>query len=176
VVAAERRRLRALICAQDGATVTDVRDVADITHDQHHDSARTRLLNYDLLARLLIDCLTTLEELRFCLLEALLDCCDGVPRENVLIDQVLVQIVTQEFGTCCTPVPIINAEERAFGPGFVDTSVRFYDVKDYACSVFVVIPNEALVCICCIATHNSIPFIATLSRVMIGYDDSETRL
>ncbi len=54
-------------------------------------------------------------------------------------------LVPEEVGTAISAVAVVDPEEGAFGPEFVQfLGVRFYHVQDYGQTVLVVVPDQAL--------------------------------
>lgn len=74
------------------------------------------------------------------------------------------------------PMAIIDPKERALRPFFMRSMLRFSDIQDYRNSIFIVIPDEALVSIRGISPHNSIPFHGAFCGFVVGDDDSSAGL
>jgi hypothetical protein len=68
--------------------------------------------------------------------------------ETVLLDDELVQVVSEKVGTATAPVAVVDPEEGAFGPLLVLAGGWFQDVQDDRYSVLVVVPDYSLVGVC----------------------------
>ena len=66
-----------------------------------------------------------------------------------ILDDKLMEIVPQEVSTDSSSVPIIYSEERTLGPllAFEVLRFRFHDVQNDGNTIFVVISNNALICV-----------------------------
>ena len=83
----------------------------------------------------------------------------------------MVEVVTEEFGTGATSMSIVDTEEGACWPSLMLAVFWFDNVEDYGHSVFIIVPYEALVRICRIRSHNTVPLVAALGRLMIRNND-----
>ena len=67
-----------------------------------------------------------------------------------------MQIVSQEISAWVSTVAIKDTEESAFGPVFAFLRGWFHYVQNDGDSIFIVISNDSLVCVCSISRYNSI--------------------
>ncbi len=79
----------------------------------------------------------------------------------------LMQIISQEVSAGSSAMSVVYSEERALGPYLFGAMCWLHDIKNDRDSVFVIVPNDALVCICSISPDDSIPSYRALSRVVI---------
>ena len=89
--------------------------------------------------------------------------------EVLIPDYQLVQLVSKEVGTSSSSVAIVNGEERASRPLFDLLELRLDDVENDGHPVFIVVPDDSLVCVSGIATDNSVLLASELGRV-VGLD------
>ena len=87
----------------------------------------------------------------------------------------MVQVVSQELGTCTATMPIIDAKEGAGRPRFMLPVLGLDNVENDRNAILVVVSDEALVRIGRIGSDNAIPFIAALCRLMVRDDNSRAR-
>lgn len=78
--------------------------------------------------------------------------------EAWLSNDKLVKLITEEIGTARSSMAIIDSEEGALWPFLILRAIgRFHYVEDYGDPVFIVSPDNALMCI------HSIPSNAAMS-------------
>ena len=94
------------------------------------------------------------------LLEAILDRLYRLLGKELVLDDELVQIVTQEIGTNVAPMAVIDAEKGAFWPLGTAILLRFgfHDVEDDSDAVLVVVAHDALVRIGSVGGHDAVAF------------------
>jgi hypothetical protein len=68
----------------------------------------------------------------------------------------LVKVVTEEVGTRVTSMTVENAEEGTFWPVIAFLARRFHNVQNDGYSILIVVSDDALVCVCCIARDDAI--------------------
>ena len=167
VVAAQRSHLLAGVRGKDGPAVAYVRYVADLANNQYYDRARSRTFYHSHLTRCLVLGLAHLQKPTFSLLKALPNGLLWLPREIVLLDHVVMQIVSQKLGAGAAPVAVVDAEERACRPRLVLPVLRFDDVEDDGDAVLIVVTHEALVCVGCVCAHDAVALVAALGGLVV---------
>lgn len=76
----------------------------------------------------------------------------------------LVKLITEEICTSRSTMAIIDSEEGALWPLFILRAIgRLHYVEDYGYPVFIVSPNDALMCINSIASNAAMSTDGTLS-------------
>ena len=171
VIPTQRGHLLARVGGENSATVAHVGDVADLTDYQHDYGTRARSLNHCHLPSSLILGLAHFQKSGLGLGEAFLDCLFWLPGEALLLDHVVVQVVSEKFGTRTAAMAIVDAEERASRPSFVLPVLWLHDVEDDADAVLVVVADEALIRIGCVSTHYPVALIAAFSGLVVrDYD------
>jgi hypothetical protein len=78
-----------------------------------------------------------------------------------------MKIVSKEVCTSHATVPVVNPEETALRPTLTDPVRWFNYVQNYCHSIFVIIPNKALVGIGSVALDNAIIFERAPCRLEI---------
>ena len=141
MIAAQRGHLLPITRAKDCSAVSDVRCVADLTHDQDDDGAGARSLNHRQLAGCLILSLTHLEETRLCLGKSLVNGLFWLPREAFLFDDVVVQVISQVLGACATSMSIVDTEEGASRPRLVLSMLWLDYVENDGHSILVIVSD-----------------------------------
>ena len=75
-----------------------------------------------------------------------------------MLDDEVMKLVAKEFGTSMSSVAIIDAEEATLWPNLVLSVRRLGDVEDDGDSVFIIIPDQALISDGRVCSYNAIPF------------------
>ena len=97
--------------AKDSSTITNVCHMAELANDKNHNSARATAL-YDivdpinwikLLAKLKKSCLSSAETTPNSFL--------WLPRESILLDHEMMQVVSQKLSARCSPMTIVNSKK-----------------------------------------------------------------
>lgn len=116
------------------------------------------------------------KEFLFSFVETVYDGLFRIFREAGFLDNVVVEMVSQELSARGTTMAIVNAEKGAFGPFFVFPVVRLDDVEDDTHSVFVVVPDQTLVSIGCVTSHHSVPLVGASGLLVVRDLDPRARL
>ena len=90
--------------------------------------------------------------------------------ELIVLDDKVVQVVSQVVGAVAASVAIEHPEEadlRPLHPGGQLFVARLQNVQNYAYSVFVVVADDALVRICCIRLYVAAFLLAGLRWLMV---------
>lgn len=152
VVSGQNSNLGSSVDGHDGPRVAHIDHVNHLVDHHHHVRTRSRPLRTHILTthHVLSSSLSLLHQIQEVLLaisEALLDCLDGILRELLVLDHKVVEVVSEVVCTSRSSVAIEDAEEANLGP--LDIEMRlvfgFEDIEDDANSVFVVVPDDALV-------------------------------
>ena len=85
-----------------------------------------------------------LEEDPLCFSDSILDGLPWVLWEVVIADNKLVKLVSEVVSTGCATMTVVNSEEGASRPLVDLLELRLNDVENDADSVFVVVPDDAL--------------------------------
>lgn len=161
VVAADGENLFSVFCGEHCARIADVGHVAVFADDEDDDGAGTGFVFYfTVLVGFFL-------ETPFGLLETLENCLFWLSRETGLLYHKLMQVVSEEIRAAGASMSVVDAEERAFGPFFVNSTRWFYYIKNYSNSIFIIIPYYSLIRICRISSYSSIRFYRTFRRFMI---------
>ena len=103
------------------------------------------------------ECFHCVKEVVFSFFIPVYDSLTRVLRELSVFYYELVQVVPQEISTCITTMTIKDSEETAFWPVFhVFFGWWLHDIEDNADSIFVVVSNDSLIGISCIAHNKSV--------------------
>lgn len=103
------------------------------------------------------EALNRIQEVVFSLLVAIENSLSGIFGKLLVLDDELMQVVSQEVGTGVATVTVKDAEEGALWPMLNVLLLRWlHDVQDDAYSVFVVVTDDALVGVGCIPHNTSI--------------------
>lgn len=81
-------------------------------------------------------------------------------REVLVLDNKLMEVVSEEVSTDVAAMTIIDAEEGALRP-FCPRELlrlRFHNVQDDRYSIFIVVTNDTLIRIGTISCHNTVAF------------------
>jgi len=68
----------------------------------------------------------------------------------------LVKVVTEEVSTRVATMTVENAKEGTFRPVIAFLARRFHNVQNDGYSILIVVSDDALVCVCCIARDDAI--------------------
>jgi len=74
----------------------------------------------------------------------------------------LMKIVSQKICTVHTTMSIVHSEKRAFRPLLISSGSWLHDIQDNWYSIFIVISDEALICIGCVLWGE------TKKKILIG--------
>ena len=90
------------------------------------------------------------------LLKPVPECLNRVPRKLRILDHVLVKLLRQEGGALVASMAVVEPEEVAVRPfHFPHVALRLVDVQNDGDSVFVVVPDQALVRVGGICPNNT---------------------
>lgn len=125
--------------AENHSAIPQIGVVAHIIHD-HGDNRAGSGLVYHLLR------FSLLQKLFLCLAESVFHGENRVSRERLLLDDEVVEIVSQELGAHRATVPVVNRKKGTVRPDLAFGPLRrLHHIEDYGHPVFVVVPYEALV-------------------------------
>ena len=78
--------------------------------------------------------------------------------EAWLSNDKLVKLITEEISTARSSMTIIDSEEGALWPLFILRAIGWlHYVEDYGDSIFIVSPDDSLMCIHSIASNAAMP-------------------
>lgn len=80
-----------------------------------------------------------------------------------------MEIISQKVSTYSTSMSIIDTKKRALRPllALIILGLRFHYVQNNSHSIFIIISNNSLVCICAIPCNEPIPLIWILCILVI---------
>lgn len=78
-----------------------------------------------------------------------------------------MQVVTQEVSASMPAMTIENGEEGTFRPTLTFFLGRFLHIKYNRNTVFIVVPNDSLVCVRGISFYDAVLFNRVLSRLKV---------
>ena len=83
-----------------------------------------------------------------------------------------MEVVSKEISANMSSMAIIDAKEGAFWPLTTSELLRlwFHYIQDNGNSVFVVISNDALVCVCTVRCNDTIAFGRVLCSLIVGHE------
>lgn len=155
------------IIRHDGSTVSYVDHKYLLLDEERHNGTRARLVEH--VVAVLSERIDRVQEVCLGLLVAVEDGLARVRREFRILDNELVQIVTQEVGACVAAVAIEHAEEAALGPVLDVLFVgRLHDVEDDAHAVLIIITNNALISVRGVTHNESVLAHTALGRLPAG--------
>jgi len=125
---------------------------------------------------LVIATLAHLHKPLFGISESALNCQSWVPRERVFFDHVVVQVVSQKLRANRPAMAVVNPKERAFRPVLVYSVLWLDDIQDNADTVFIIVPDETLVCVGSICSDYSVAFKTTFGYFVVRDHDPHARL
>lgn len=79
-----------------------------------------------------------------------------------------MQIISQVFSACMSPMAIVDSKEGALRPVLVLSVLWFHDVEYDGDPVLVVVPHQALVGVGCVRPHYAVPLHAALGGLVVG--------
>lgn len=166
--------LSSSVDGHDGSRVSDIDDVDHVVDDHNDIGARTGSLRTDILPGHEVLCpslslFDQSEEVALTLSEALLDSFNWILGELLVLNNKVVQVVSQIIGTRGTTVSIEDSEETNLRPVDVKIGLVFglQNVQDDRDAVFIVISDNTLVGIGSIGLDDSTLFLTGLGRLMI---------
>jgi len=147
------------IWAQNCSWISHVYNIASISNYQQNNSARSRFFR----TSLLLSC--TINKHTFCLFKPFSYCFFRIMRKSRLFNDKLMQIVPEKISTSCSSVSIKHSKKWTFRPFFSLPWMGLQNIKNYADSVFIVVPNNPFIRICSICPYNSVFLIWTFRLV-----------
>lgn len=154
----------AAVVAHYGSAVADIHDVHSFLDEQRHDGAGATFVQHVVPA--LGECFDGVEEIVLRLLVAIDYCLPRILWELGILNNELVQVVTQKVCASVSAVAVEDAKEAALWPIFdVLLRRRLHDVEDDTHAVLVVVPDDALVCVGRVAHDESVLAYAALGRL-----------
>ena len=97
---------------------------------------------------------------------AIFNCLLRILGEVVVSHDQLMQLISEEIGTSCASMAVINSEEGASWPVFNLLELRLDNIQNNRDSIFVIIPDNTLMCICSITANNTV-LLASEFRWMV---------
>lgn len=92
------------------------------------------------------ECFDGVKEIVLGLLVPIDDCLPRILRKLCVLNNELVQVVTQEVSACIATMPVEDAKEAALGPIFnILLGRRLHDIEDDADAILVIVSYNALV-------------------------------
>ena len=153
----------ATVGAHDGSAVSNVHDVDLLFDQERHYGTGAAAVQHMLPS--LSKRLHGVEEVDFCLFVAVNDSLSWVRRELSILDDELMQIISEKVSACISTMSIKYTKEAALWPVFdVLLGGRLHDIEHDADSVLVVVSDDSLVRI------RSVPnYAAILSNTAFGW-------
>ena len=81
-----------------------------------------------------------------------------------------MQLVSQEVCACSTSMTIVDSKERTSRPLINLLEFRFDDIQNDGDSIFIVVSDNTLMCISCVAANYSILLAGKLSWMVRTYE------
>ena len=81
----------------------------------------------------------------------------------------VVQVVTEVVRARCSTMTIEDTEEADLGPIYCQVlfAFRLEDIKNYRDSILIVVPNNTLIRVCCVAFDQATLLLGGLSGLVI---------
>ena len=165
MVYGEGNQLRTRVNRHESPTVPNIGYISDLTNDQHDNRTRTTPLYRALLRVTFL--VSKFKECLLGLLESSLHRFDWILRELRVSHYQLVKLVPQEVCTLRPAMTIVDCEERTPWPVINLLKLGLNDVENDGYSIFIVVPDHALVRVRCIGYDNTILLACKLGRVVI---------
>jgi len=80
----------------------------------------------------------------------------GIPWEAVLLDDKVVELITEELGAQVASMAVVDTKEAALGPIFFLSVLGLRDVENNRHAVLIIVPNQSLISNSRISSYNSI--------------------
>ena len=95
-------------------------------------------------------------------------------REILILNDKIVQVVSQVVSACCTTMAIKDAKEADLGPLNIQIlfALRLQNVENNGDSVLIIITNDTLISIGSVRFDNATLFLAGLRRLVIFQKES----
>lgn len=160
----------ASIRTQNSSTVTHVDDKDSLLDKECHDGTRPTSIEHVGAAG--CEVLDGVQEVLLGFLVAIDDGLSGICWEVRVFDDELVEVVSEEVGAGVAAVAVEDAEEGTFWPVFnVLFAWGLHDVEHDADTVFVVVTDDTLVCVCCVADDGAVLANAAFGGLPLGKVD-----
>lgn len=130
---------------QDCSWVSNIGDIAHVADDEDDNRAGARSVDDSSGFQ------TEICELFFSFGEPILNCENGVLGERAFSNDELVEVVSKEVCASRATMAVVDAKEGALRPVFFGSGLWFWNAEDDWDSVFVVISNDALICVSAVA-------------------------
>lgn len=174
MVSASLRDRRTSIDRHQTATVTDVDHIRHVV-DDHDDggttsrSFRTDLLTWHSVLGPSLSHLNQIDKASLTLFETADDSFVRELREVLILNDKVMKIVPQVVCTGSPTVAVENAEETDLRPFHIHVllALGLEDVQDDRDTIFVVISDDALVGVGCVALYQSTLFLRSFGRLVI---------
>ncbi len=159
VIFRERCYISSIISTQNSSWISHIDAITRASNDQQDDSTWTTLLMSSRISH------RSLQERLLGCHETSSYCFFRVLWKRRLLDDKLMQVISQEVSTSSTTMSIENSKEGALGPLLTLSWMRLQDVENDAHPVLIVISNDTLVCVCSIRSNNAILLVGTLTLI-----------
>ena len=157
----------ASIVRHDCSAIAYVHHKDAVLYEQGHDGARARLVKH--VVAVLRECINSVQEIGLSFLVSVDDSLAWVSRELRVLDNELMQVVTEEVGACVAAMAVEHTKEAALGPVLDVLLVRrLHNVQHDADAVFVVVADDALVSVGRVTHNQTILSHTTLGRLPAG--------
>jgi len=151
MISSQRKNPLTLVTRHDSSAITNVRNIAHFLDNEHHNSTRSALIS---------DFPISLDFLQKCCLSFRETCPYGFPGvfdKTWFFDDKLMQIISEVICAICSTMAVIYAKKWASWPRTILLIwLGLQDVQNNWHSVFIVVPDEALVGVSCVASNHSI--------------------
>lgn len=147
-----------------GATISDIDNVHLLFDEERNNGAGTALVKH--VVTTLCECFNSVEEIVLCLLISIDYGLTRILWELDILDNELMQVVSQEVSAGVAAVPIEDSEEAALGPVLdIFLGRRLHDVQDDADPVLVVVSDNALIRVRGVSHYESVFAHTALRRL-----------
>ena len=169
VILGEQENLLATINRHDCTAITYICNIAKISNNEYYDGASSTSF-YEIFFRSALR-MSPLKENSFWFSDCIFNSNLRIPWKVVVSYNELVQLVPEEISTSSTTMTIINSKEGASWPFINLLEFRFDNIQDNRNSIFIIVPYNTLMSICCIAADDSVLLACELGW-MIRIDKS----
>jgi len=169
VILGEQENLLAAINRHDCTAITYICNVAKISNNEYYDGTSSTSF-YEIFFGSALR-MSPLKENSFWFGDCIFNSNLRISWKVIVSYNELVQLVPEEISTSSTTMTIINSKEGASWPFVNLLEFRFDNIQDNRNSIFIIVPYNTLMSICCIAADDSILLACKLGW-MIWIDKS----
>lgn len=170
MIKTQRVNLFAFFTRQNSPRISYICDIANVLDNKDDDRARATLVRELISFRII----NFIHESVFSLLKSFDNSIFRISWKARLLNHIEVEVVSQEISALASAVAIIDTKVGASRPFlWIDVRSAFWrkQVCDDRNPIFVIVSHKALICVGCISSNDTCPFVRCLGRIIVWNDN-----